>query len=242
MIDADQNRFNEGLEQAKELFLAGDYPPTEAILTQLLLINNREAEIFQMLGTIYYDQGKFNKAIKTFRRALEIDPNYTDASVGLSIVLNDLGKYEEGKEVFQNAEQRLKLRQQKTDPYVEQKLGKKHAELGELYFQYKRFPEACEQYLKARNLLIDKEALTLRIVDCFVQNRQIESAMRELSTYLRSHPDSISCRLKFGHLLFQTDKTTEAVDQWENVLMRDPDNKSARKFLRMAHEAGLSFI
>ena len=60
-----------------------------------------------MLATIYYDKGQFSKAIKTFKRALEIDPTYTDASVGLSIILNDLGRYEEGKEVFQKAQKLL---------------------------------------------------------------------------------------------------------------------------------------
>src|SRR4051812_25935432 len=95
------------IETAREYFIAGDYKRAEPLLQQGLLQNNRSPELFQMLATIYYDQGKFSKAIKTFKRALEIDPTYTDASVGLSIILNDLGKYDEGRKVFEEAQQAL---------------------------------------------------------------------------------------------------------------------------------------
>jgi tetratricopeptide (TPR) repeat protein len=87
----------------------------------LLQRPQKNPEVFQMLGTIYYDQGKFNKAIKTFQRALEIDPSYTDASVGLSIILNDIGRYDEGKKVFQDAKKLIDLRSGRADPYIDEK-------------------------------------------------------------------------------------------------------------------------
>src|SRR3954464_4297987 len=89
------------LSTARELFAENKYRGAEPLLQQLILLNSKVPEVFQMLGTIYYDQGKFNKAIRSFKRALELDPTYTDASVGLSIIYNDLGRYEEGKEVFE---------------------------------------------------------------------------------------------------------------------------------------------
>ena len=87
-----------------------------------------------MLATIYYDRGKFNKAIKTFKRALEIDPSYTDASVGLSIILNDLGRYEEGQEVFEVAQKVLEEKKKKNDPFIDKLIAQKHEELGDIYF------------------------------------------------------------------------------------------------------------
>ena len=38
-----------------------------------------------------------------FKKALEIDPHFTNASIGLSVILNDLGRYEEGREIFEKA-------------------------------------------------------------------------------------------------------------------------------------------
>lgn len=86
------------LEEARRSFIDGNYKVAEPILQQLIFKNTKNPEVYQMLATIFYDQGKFTKAIQTFKRALEIDPTYTDASVGLSIILNDLGKYEEGRD------------------------------------------------------------------------------------------------------------------------------------------------
>jgi tetratricopeptide (TPR) repeat protein len=228
------------IDLAKEAFNDGQFERAEKILSQVLGVHNRDPQVFQMLGTIYYDQGKFNKAIKTFKRALDIDPEYTDASVGLSIVLNDIGKYEEGQDVFLEAQKKLERRKTGQDPYVEQKIGRKHAELGELYFQYKRFTEACDEYIKARRLLADKEALTLRIAECFVKSDNDPMAIRELYKYLKNSPQANIVRVRLGQILYQNNKVTEAVDQWENVLMRDPDNSSARKYLRTAHQAGLT--
>src|SRR5688572_16695949 len=128
--------FDEMFEEAKREFIQGNYLVAEPILNQLILRNTRNPEVFQMLATIYYDKGQFNKAIKTFRRALEIDPTYTDASVGLSIILNDLGRYDEGKQVFEEAKALLDKRKGQVDPWLEEKLASKHEEIADLYFQY----------------------------------------------------------------------------------------------------------
>src|ERR1700677_5306786 len=77
---------NDLLAAAREKFLKGEMPMAERLLQQLILLNNKLPEVFHMLGTIYYDQGKFTRAIQTFKRALEIDPGYSDARVGLYLI------------------------------------------------------------------------------------------------------------------------------------------------------------
>src|SRR5690606_6270934 len=123
---------SEILQIARDAFVAGKYEKAEPLLNQLLLLDNKNPEIFQMLATIYYDRSQFKKAIKTFRRALEIDPSYADASVGLSIILNDLGRYEEGKEVFEAAQRELAIIRNTADPYVNERFAQTHLELGDL--------------------------------------------------------------------------------------------------------------
>ena len=139
------------LQLAESHFQAHKYKEAEPILKQLVLSGHKRASIFHMLGTIYYDGGKFNKALLSFRRAIEIDPTLIDASVGLSIILNDLGQYKEGKKVFAEAQQRLR-RQQAEDPQLNQELSIKHGELGQLYFKYGRYNEAIESFRKAMEL------------------------------------------------------------------------------------------
>src|SRR5262249_52159681 len=106
------------LSAARDYFRDNKYNLAEPILNQMILKNAKSAEVFHMLGTIYYDQGKFNKAIRAFRRALEIEPTFTDASVGLSIILNDIGKYDEGRQVFHEARELLARQSSLEDPYI----------------------------------------------------------------------------------------------------------------------------
>src|SRR4051794_15538331 len=154
---------------AREYFQENKYSHAEPLLNQLILKNGKSPEVFQMLGTIYYDQGKFNKAIRSFKRALELDPAYTDASVGLSIILNDLGRYQDGRQVFEEAQKILKARSSEEDPYMNEKFALKHDELGEMYAQHNRPQEALEQFYKALNLSSRKPELTMKVVECFVK-------------------------------------------------------------------------
>ncbi|WP_246845782.1 tetratricopeptide repeat protein [Bdellovibrio sp. HCB185ZH] len=230
------------ISEARGYFINGNYKMAEPILNQMLLQNTRNPEVYQMLATIAYDKGQFSKAIKTFKRALEIDPTYTDASVGLSIILNDLGKYDEGKQVFLDAQAQLDKKSGKQDPFVDEKLASKHEELADLYYQYKRYNEALEQLLKAQKLSSRKAEITLRIAEVNVQLNQTERAIKDLKGLIREYPHLIPARLKLGAIYYNSNNIAEATEQWENILIRDPQHPEALRYLKMAQAAGITSI
>lgn len=238
----DHEDAKELLETAREHFRGGNYRIAEPLLQQLLASNVKNPEVFHMMATIYYDKGKFNKAIKTFRRALEIDPTYTDSSVGLSIILNDLGRYEEGRKVFEDAQKALAQKSQTADAQLQEKLASKHDELGELYFQNKRYGEALEQFAKALSLSTRKAELKMKAIECFIQTGNISRAIRELQILVQEYPQFVPARLKLGLLYYNTKRTVEAVEQWESVLLRDPEHPIALKYLQMAQESGSALL
>jgi tetratricopeptide (TPR) repeat protein len=161
--------YREMMNQAKESFIEGDYRTAEPLLQQAILQNNKDPENYQMLATLFYDKGQFNKAIKAFKKALEIDPSYTDASVGLSIILIDVGRYEDAKEIFSDAQDRLNESKKQADPFIEDRIAQKHLELGDLYFQIEKFDDALEQYLKAKKLSNNPAQLILKVAECFMK-------------------------------------------------------------------------
>ncbi|MCB0347682.1 MAG: tetratricopeptide repeat protein [Bdellovibrionales bacterium] len=232
--------YQELIAVARENFIAGKYSTAEPLLTQLLLTNAREPEIYQMLATIFYDQGKFNKAIKTFKRALEIDPNYTDASIGLSIILNDLGRYDEGKTIFVEAQDLLSKKKSKMDPFVQDKIAKKHLELASLYFQYFDYKEAIDQYYKALALSTKKEDIVIKIAESQVKLDHADKAIKELKKYISEYPQAIGARLKLGIIYYNANRIIEATEQWEQILARDPNHKEAKSFITMAEKAGVT--
>lgn len=242
MNSMNYNMKDEMFAEAKDSFIKGNYKVAEPILQQMLLQNSRNPEIYQMLATIAYDKGQFNKAIKTFKRALEIDPGYTDASVGLSIILNDLGRYDEGKKVFDEARSLLDRRNGKIDPYVEEKLSSKHEELADLYFQYKRYNESLEQLFKAQKLTSRKAEITMRICECYVKLGEHSRAVKDLKALIREYPQLTTARMKLGTILYNMNNLAEAIEQWENILVREPGHSEAKQYLRMAQAAGITTI
>ena len=222
------------LSAAREYFQENRYSTAEPILNQLILKNAKSPEVFHMLGTIYYDQGKFNKAIRAFRRALELEPTFTDASVGLSIILNDLGKYEEGRKVFDEAKELLARQNSQEDPYINEKFSIKHDELGEMYFQHGRYREALEQYYKSLNLSSRKPELTMKIVETYLRLESPEKALKELRALIKEYPGFLSARVRLGKILYDGGDVTGAIEQWENATQRDPAHGEAQRLLRQA--------
>lgn len=222
------------LSTARDFFRENKYSMAEPILNQLILKNAKSPEVFHMLGTIYYDQGKFNKAIRAFRRALELEPTFTDASVGLSIILNDIGKYEEGRKVFEEARDLLARQNSHDDPYINEKFSIKHDELGEMYFHHSRFKDALDQYYKALTLSNRKPELTMKVVECYVRLQEPDKALRELRSLTKEYPGFLSARVRLGRILFDTGDVAAAVEQWEAVVHRDPNHSEAQRLLRQA--------
>jgi len=229
--------YKEMLSTARQKFVDGDYKVAESLLQQILLINNRIPEVFHMLATIYYDRSQFSKSIKHFKRAIEIDPTYTDASIGLSIILNDLGRYEEGKRIFVEAQEILKKKNSRqSDPFIDGKLAEKHIEIGELYFQFCRYDESLEQFYKAYRLSQTSD-IKLKIIETYQKKGDIDKAVEELKSYIKDYPQDLKAQVRLGKLYYDFNRLPEAIDQFEKVIFRDPDNVDAKKFLKMAQHS-----
>lgn len=230
------------IEEARNAFIEGDYATAEPLLNQPTLLNSRNPEVLQMLATIYYDKGNFNKAITTFKKALEIDPGYTDAAVGLSIILNDIGRYDDARKIFEDAKAQLDSRKQAAEPNTNDKFASKHAELADMYLQFHRYEDSIEQYRRALSLAPRKAELTLRLAECLVQAGQKEAAIKELKGVLQADPRLTAPRLKLGLILYNSHHIAEAVDQWENILRYDAGNQEAKRYLKMAQTAGVTTL
>ena len=229
----DQETLNEMFEAADQYFRDNDYAAAEPVLNQLVLKSFKRPEVFHMLGTIYYDQGKFKKAIRAFERALEIDPSFTDSSVGLSIILNDLGRYDEGRRVFDEAKLMLAQKSKSGDAQMDERFATKHEELGDLYYRYERFEEALREFQTASRLTTRTSEMQLHIADCHFEMGDANQAIRELKAILKDNAHYIPALLRLGKAFYDMKQIPEAVEQWERVIAIEPNNTTARDYLRL---------
>jgi len=220
---------------AEEHFKINEYASAEPLLNQLVLKGTKRPQVFHMLGTIYYDQGKFNKAIRSFKRALEIEPGFTDSSIGLSVILNDLGRYEEGQKVFDEARAMLATKSPAGDLTLNEKFATKHDELGDMYLQHGRVEEALEQFQRALKLTaMRRPEISVSIAECHIKLSNLNLAIRELRLIVREYPHFVPARLKLGKCYFDSQQIPEAIEQWETALKYEPKNQAIRDYLRLA--------
>ncbi len=222
----------EMFQEAKLRFSRGDYKSAEPLLFELLLKAPQNPEVHQMLASIQYMQGQYQKAIRSFKRALEIDPNYTDASVGLSILYNDLGKYEEGASVFLDARQMLDLRLTTDDANIEEAIASKHEELADLYCKIKMFEDANRELEKALKISKRKAEISLRIIQILGAQKKSEIAISRCQALLKDYPRFVTARLTLASLLASEGQVSSAQTQIDLVLRTDPQNKEALKISR----------
>ena len=72
------------LTRGREHYTAREYDKAEALLSRLARERLAYADVYEMLGVIYHQQGRLSDAESMFQEALRIDPNDIDAEANLT--------------------------------------------------------------------------------------------------------------------------------------------------------------
>lgn len=226
------------LLQAKELFSKNSLKDAMTILEEVIELNPRSPEAYFYLGNIFHIKGQLGKAIKAFNKVLDLDSGHTDASISLSVILNDIGKYEEAKNIFEKANQLVKKESKGIDdPHLNRKFSQKHYELAEMYYTYNRYDEAIFEYNKA--IALDSENLEIRIKIAKVYSKKgfISKSMEELKKLKSEYPGYVPARIALGILYYGNGNIIEAQNEWQNALMKDPKNSELQMYLNLSASA-----
>ena len=197
----------------------------------------QSADAFYLKAVWFYFQGKFAPAIENLRKALAIEPQHTDAAICLSVLFNDIGKYDDAKGVFEQANQSLTVKHNHTDLGIDRKFAVKHLELTDLYFRYRRYDEAIEEYSKAA--ILDPTSLEIRIRRAKANAKKgfLTRAIQELQQLKAENPYFSTARIQLGLLHYSQGDILEAELEWESVLEVDANNREAVAYLEMAKKS-----
>lgn len=224
-------------QRVQELLMRREFGEAEGLIRERMRAEPESADSFYLLGVLHYFQGQLGQTVEHLRRALSIDPRHTDAAICLSVLLNDVGKYDEAKRVFEQANQSVVHKRIGDDFGIDRKFAVKHMELADLYFRYRRYDEAVEEYGKAA--LLDPTALEIRIrrAKAYAKKGFLTRAMQELQQLKREHPEFIPARIQLGLLHYSQGNVLDAELEWEGVAEVDPVHREAHAYLEMAKQA-----
>ena len=207
------------------------YPDAEKLLEQALLAEPDNADFFYLRGLLRSYQGRLADSIEDLKRALFYDSKHTDAAVCLSVILNDIGRYDEAKKIFEQANQSVFLKQAGDDVQIDRRFSVKHFELGDLYFRHRRFDEAIEEYNKA--ILLDPQCVEIRVkrAKALAKKGFVSRAIQDLQQLKVERPYDTSVRIQLGLLHYSQGNNLDAELEWESVLEIDAVNREAIAYL-----------
>lgn len=214
-----------------------NFPQAEALIQEKLKQDSHGADGYYLLGVLHYFRGQVGPTVENLKKALSIDPRHTDAAICLSVLFNDIGRYDEAKQVFEQANHSVVHQRAGDDWGIDRKFAVKHLELADLYFRYRRYDEAIEEYGKAA--LLDPSTLDIRIrlAKAHAKKGYVTRALQELQQLKREHAEFVPGRLQLGLLHYSQGDVLEAELEWESILEVDPSNREARAYLEMAKRA-----
>jgi tetratricopeptide (TPR) repeat protein len=217
----------------RDHYAAGEYDRAEEYLTQFVEKHRGFADVFNMLGVIFHNQGRFADAERAFESALDLNPNYTEAALNLSVTYNDRGKYGKAREVYERVLSNSERQQGRLDPFARGKIANMHADIGAVYAGVGMYDEAVEEYRKALELCPHFVDIRTRLGHIYRESGKHDEAIKEYERAKTTRPEYIPARVAIGITYYALGKREAALNEWNEALDIDPDNKSASLYLRM---------
>lgn len=226
-------------ERLKQLLILGrehydrrEYERAEHLLRDVLDKTDRFADVYNMLAVILHERGDFIAAEQYFERALELNPNYTEAALNLAVTYNDLGKYEAARQVYG------RIRRHEgdgiaLDPFARGKIANMHAEVAQAYADAGCKLEAIEELKKAVELCPKFADLQTRLGTLYRDADNLALARVHYAMARDANPRYVLARLLLGVTLLSLGSPDQAIAEWREALAIDPDNKNAKMYLRM---------
>lgn len=226
-------------DHLKQLLLLGrehyqnrEFDKAEYLLKQVVAETDRFADVFDMLGVVAHSRGDFAQAERHFSKAVELNPNYTEAQLNLMVTYNDLGKYEAAREIYARIRQRGGSGG--GDPFAKGKIANMHADVSRAYRDAGMVSEAIGELERAVALCPHFSDLRTDLALLYRDAGRTERAREQLELAKAGNPAYSQARVLLGVMMLTDGELEPAAREFEAVLSQDAENKSAQMYLKIA--------
>jgi tetratricopeptide (TPR) repeat protein len=227
------DRTKQSLLLGREHYAKREFAKAELMLRAVLALEDRFADVHDMLGVIAHARGEFELAEQHFERALALNPAYTEAALNLAVTYNDLGKYEAARDVYTRIKGRPHDGAQNLDPFARGKIANMHADVAQAYADAGLTFDAIVEYEKAVALCPQFVDLRTRLGTLLRETKDFARAREHCEAAVAARPTYVPARLQLGVTLLAMGEPRAAEEQWRKVTELDPDNTRAKMYLRM---------
>jgi tetratricopeptide (TPR) repeat protein len=219
--------------RGKNYIATKDYEKAEDVFLKVLK-THKLADVYNALGLVYADRGKFNFAEIAFKRALAINPNYMEAALNLSVIYNNLGLSRKSKEIYQKLKKYGAASRGAKDPMLMAKIANMHAEVGDLYHGVGEYDEAIAEYEKAVDLCPHFIDVQTKLGTCFREKGEASKSIKHFKRFEKKATRYAPYWVALGVTYYAANKMKEAKKAWQRALGIEPKNKLALAYSKLA--------
>lgn len=205
-----------GLLQAKE--------PAAALVQarQALVLDPKNAEVFAVLGEVYDGLRQYAEAEAAYGSAITLSEGQEPRrrNEHRARFASHLTRRGEGERAL--AAWRQVLQHTPNDPWA-------HLELARLLQQRQEGSEAFLEYRAAHRLGAKDPDLQRAVAEEFSRSGYLREAAVALELAVSLRPGDLPVRLELAALYARMDRREQAMEQYRQVLARQPDNEAARR-------------
>jgi len=250
------NTTEQALNEAAQLFQAGNLDKAEDACLRLLEQSPEQPQALQLLGFIYFVKQDSDSAVDFLKRATDAAPDNIEAHFNLARALEELGQFEQALSSYQTAHDCLpgdldainalgrlhtKLNNQEDaefwfrqiiDHKPDQAAG--HVNLGNILSAQRRFKEAESCYRTAIEIDSQLAPAWNGLGRALSGQNRFSEAAEAIRQALTLNSDFVSAYINLGDTLKFSGDPVGAIDQYREALKRDPENTDAHFNLSLA--------
>ena len=234
MADGERPGLRELVARGRSHYENGEYSEAATCFQEVLREKAPYADVYDMLGVIYHQEGRLAEAEQMFNEALRLNPAYTEAALNLVVTCNDLGKYAEAKAIYEKAMAASKQAPRELDPFAKGKIANMHAEISQAYQDAGMVPEAVQELERAVALCPGFADLRTKLATLYRDTNETARAREQLEAAREANPNYGQARLLLGVMHLTAGEYDAAIGEFDAVLSRDAENKSALMYRKLA--------
>ncbi len=181
------------------------------------------AMYWNQLGLAYGESGKYKEAIKSYKQAISIDPDYAKAHSNLGYAYGESGRYEEAIKSYKQA---IRIDPDDADA---------HNGLGAAYGESGKYEEAIESYKQALRIDPDLAGAHYNLGLDYGGLGKYKKAIKSYKQVLKIDPDFKKAHKSLGDAYGRLDKYKKAIKSYKQAIRLDPDYRDAHDSLGYAY-------
>jgi len=192
-----------------------DYVRAEEEYRRALLLDPAAARIYYALGSVFYDQGRFQEAVTAYEEGLQKQPDDAVAFKNLGTAYEAQQRYAEAIEQYQKA---VKLDPQYAHAYNN---------LGQAYARQRRYGEAIEHFRRAIQLDPNYARTYNGLGSVYYAQKQYSEAIEQFRRAIELDPQYLHAYANLGNSYYAQRRYPEAIEKYQKAIELNPKDAHA---------------